>query len=226
MAEEAVNCPFCGFRDDDGYAVQLHIEEHHTEDSPFVINGGRPDSRSKARSLPHAPVRISKSSSSSGGPSQENPWVKCTRPGCGEYVYIAEIQEHLDLHEAAAISENEGKKSTRSRMSYQTSAPIRSSRKAKSASSSANDTPNESSRRSPASSQESLSMSTRKRSSSSAEAGVAPSSRSPRKPPRPSNQSAVTSSPQKLLRTRQPGMNNSSHNSQFGKTILEYFAGT
>ena len=112
MADDAISCPFCGFTGDGEYAIQFHIEEHHTEDSPFVVNNAAPGSELKAPALPPRPRTVSPSSPSSRPPPDENPWLKCTRPDCGEYVAIADIQEHLDLHEAAAISEEEERKST------------------------------------------------------------------------------------------------------------------
>lgn len=90
---QSVACPFCGYSSLRQEVIQLHIEEHHTEDSPFVVNE-RP-------SLPPRPS--SSRDASSGGNStssrEENPWIKCTRPDCGEYIAIAELDEHYRFHE-------------------------------------------------------------------------------------------------------------------------------
>ncbi len=85
-------CPFCGFKGDGEYAVQLHIEEHHTEDSPWIVTNSAPDpsaSNGKAREVP----------SSSNSDSEEDPWIKCTRPGCGSYFHISDVDDHYELHE-------------------------------------------------------------------------------------------------------------------------------
>lgn len=95
MAHE-IACPFCGFRKDDEYAIQLHIEEHHTEDSPFSIMNSAPD-------LP--PRRDARRTDPSE--RRDGEWMKCTRPGCGEYLLVSDVQEHLDFHEAVDASEDD-----------------------------------------------------------------------------------------------------------------------
>lgn len=224
---EAISCPFCGFRGEDAYLIQLHIEEHHTEDSPFVVNGSPPR-------FPPRPGSSSQSAPSSRPVSDENPWVKCTRKGCGEYVAITDIQEHLDLHEAAAISDDEGRKSSGRMNPQDANGSLHPPRVKSEMSQSAHETRENREghtdldgygqyreRRSPGSSKESLSPKSRKRSSSNAETGV---SRSPQKPSRSSRPLSTTNSPQKLQRSSRPTSNNSSHNSQFG-SIVKYFAG-
>ena len=104
---ETVHCPFCGFKSTEAYLIQLHVEEHHTEDSPFVIvNSLPPPKASSSRNI----------SSDEASDSEDSPWVKCTRPGCGEYVLISDIDDHLELHEATAISA-EGAKDSKSQRS-------------------------------------------------------------------------------------------------------------
>lgn len=96
MAREEIACPFCGFKKDDAYAIQLHIEEHHTEDSPFMTVNSAPDPATAQTS------RISAQGATSGN----RDWIKCTRPRCNEYMSVADIQEHLNLHEAIDASED------------------------------------------------------------------------------------------------------------------------
>lgn len=96
--DETLSCPWCGFRDPSDYAIQLHIEEHHTEDSPFAVPACPPSSsHSKAprKSAARSPSR------------SEERWTKCTRQGCGEVVSLAEADEHLATHEAIAAVEDE-----------------------------------------------------------------------------------------------------------------------
>jgi zinc finger-containing ubiquitin peptidase 1 len=93
-----VSCPFCGFQDEYEYHIQLHIEEHHTEDSPFVVTNSKPD-------LPPRPD-ISRQSSSGNSTDSDNPWIHCTRPGCGEYVHISALDEHYDFHQLETRSDH------------------------------------------------------------------------------------------------------------------------
>lgn len=41
------------------------------------------------------------------GSMPDDMWTRCTRPGCGDYVLIYEIDEHLDMHAAIALAETE-----------------------------------------------------------------------------------------------------------------------
>lgn len=88
MAEDII-CPFCGFKTDDQYVIQLHIEEHHTEDSPFAVSEAS------------CSLLYRDDTFSDGNTEADNPWLKCTRPDCGEYMMREDIDEHLELHEAA-----------------------------------------------------------------------------------------------------------------------------
>ncbi|KAF2163503.1 hypothetical protein M409DRAFT_26115 [Zasmidium cellare ATCC 36951] len=100
-----ISCPFCGYESGSEYNVQLHIEERHTDDSPFVPEPERPKKVSRLSKTSNA---SSKGTSSSGTSSMpEDMWTRCTRPGCGEHVLLSEIDEHLDLHAAAALAEQD-----------------------------------------------------------------------------------------------------------------------
>ncbi|CAK3834972.1 Zinc finger with UFM1-specific peptidase domain [Lecanosticta acicola] len=103
---ERVTCPFgCGYRCDNEYSAQLHIEEHHTENSPFIARGNYGPATNSGGDGP------SKARSAASQESMpDDSWTRCTRPGCGEHVLLSEIDEHLDLHTAAALSEQEAQK--------------------------------------------------------------------------------------------------------------------
>ncbi|PIA92091.1 hypothetical protein CB0940_09781 [Cercospora beticola] len=90
-----IRCPFCNSIDGDEYFIQLHIEEYHTEDSPFAVqDGGQHSSANTARD---------------SGSMPGDTWTKCTRRGCGEYVLLSAIDEHLDFHAAAELSDKESR---------------------------------------------------------------------------------------------------------------------
>ncbi|KAI5364871.1 Putative peptidase C78, ubiquitin modifier-specific peptidase 1/ 2 [Septoria linicola] len=91
-----VRCPFCNSIEGDEYTIQLHIEEFHTEDSPFVADVTEPSSSEAANN-------VSRSSNS----MPHDTWTKCTRRGCGEYVLLSAIDKHLDFHTAAELAEQD-----------------------------------------------------------------------------------------------------------------------
>ncbi|SMR59724.1 unnamed protein product [Zymoseptoria tritici ST99CH_3D1] len=101
-------CPFCGFYSNE-YAVQLHIEQQHTEDSPFV-------SQTQEPVAPAAPVSEHNASRTSAE------WTRCTREGCGELIPLAGIDEHLDLHMALDLSQEEDRPPLPPRLRPQTQA--------------------------------------------------------------------------------------------------------
>lgn len=103
---DTITCPFgCGYRCDSQYSAQLHIEEHHTEDSPFIAHEDR---RAAAKQNSNRASHDRRAVSQESMP--EDSWTRCTRPGCGEHVLLSEIDEHLDLHTAEALSEQEAQK--------------------------------------------------------------------------------------------------------------------
>ncbi|EMC97024.1 hypothetical protein BAUCODRAFT_435816 [Baudoinia panamericana UAMH 10762] len=96
-----VSCPFCGVTSPETLVIQAHIEEQHYEtpnqSSVYKAReGSRVDSRHAL--LPNLEHKV---------PESEPQWTKCTRPGCGEYVLLRDIDEHLDVHAALAASETE-----------------------------------------------------------------------------------------------------------------------
>ena len=237
---EVISCPFCGFTGDDEYLIQLHIEEHHTEDSPFVVNESPYETEVRTPALRPRPGSGSglHSAASSRPPSDDNPWVKCTRPACGEYVHISDIQEHLEFHEAAAVSDDDdGERKSSGRSTPQSSdgssnRPTHNKQPSRALTTShyfderhtyLDGYTNQTNRQSPLSTQEAQASTSRKRSASDAETAL---SRSPQKPPRQSKMSSSENSPQKLQRSSRPtSLNNSSHSSQLKGTIIKYFAG-
>lgn len=77
--------------------MQLHIEEHHTEDSPFAVTDPViPPSPQSTGGADSFDMRRGYRQDERDSPS----WIKCTRPGCGEHILVMEIDEHLDMHEA------------------------------------------------------------------------------------------------------------------------------
>ncbi|KAF2766789.1 hypothetical protein EJ03DRAFT_168378 [Teratosphaeria nubilosa] len=93
MAEIA--CPFCGVTSTEAFVVELHIEDVHTETNPIAARDA-----ALARSLASSPPDEATIQ------SRSNEWVRCTRPGCGDYVHVRDIDEHLELHDALAASDN------------------------------------------------------------------------------------------------------------------------
>jgi hypothetical protein len=91
------DCPFCGYHNH-VYAVQLHIEEHHAEETPDVEHAD-----AVAAQTATVPSDDNNSSPSSMPPE----WLRCTREGCGEFIPLTAIDEHLDLHVAVALAEEE-----------------------------------------------------------------------------------------------------------------------
>ena len=126
---EPILCPFCGFKGESEYKIQLHIEEHHTEDSPFVTSHGAslvehrsPPERSPR---PSVPKHDREPEPEFGDHSMlGDSWTKCTRPGCGEYVLLADIDEHLEVHAAIAAVDDAKGSSSDSLRSQSTMTPI------------------------------------------------------------------------------------------------------
>ena len=94
MAESV--CPFCGLKSTEAYAIQLHIEDCHIDESPPSTKNHTIDRSSVARSFSN--------DSREQGLSTDT-WTQCTRAGCGEYVLLTEIDEHLEVHAAILASD-------------------------------------------------------------------------------------------------------------------------
>jgi len=90
---DSVSCPWCGFESRDEYAITLHIEQLHTDDSPFVVRTRSPDSSGRSG-------RATSDIDQQSEPNER--WIKCTRRGCGQYIAEANVDDHLDMHDAIA----------------------------------------------------------------------------------------------------------------------------
>ncbi|KKY20528.1 hypothetical protein UCDDS831_g04575 [Diplodia seriata] len=100
---EVLECPFCAYKDQDSYVLMLHVEERHTDDSPFVVREG-PDEHphhgsSSANGLREAPAEHAA--------VEDERWLLCPNPECGEQIPIEDLSEHLDLHFAERLFESQ-----------------------------------------------------------------------------------------------------------------------
>lgn len=94
---DEIQCPFCGTGSCDPYAIHLHIEECHSENASPIKQHGQLAKISKPNSV------VDGEGSSRTG----NQWAICTRSGCGEYIMLQHMDEHLDVHAALTASEFE-----------------------------------------------------------------------------------------------------------------------
>ena len=115
MGSEVLTCPFCGYQNEDAYFISLHVEQLHTDDSPFQV-------RSTSPPLP-LPKQQHAASSTHNVPVQESQggWVQCPHEDCGEELLLEELNEHLDLHVAEKLSSEDDSSITRSSMASSTS---------------------------------------------------------------------------------------------------------
>jgi len=116
-----LKCPFeCGYKTEDEYSISLHVETDHSELglSPFATRDG--ESLSLARALQceddytrqenqglneasHA-LALSKNAENhlereaTGEDDADTVYVECPQPGCGEYISLLELNDHLDIH--------------------------------------------------------------------------------------------------------------------------------
>ncbi|KAL9093310.1 MAG: hypothetical protein Q9165_004051 [Trypethelium subeluteriae] len=111
MASEPLSCPFCGYETEDSYTITLHVEQYHTDDSPFQVKDTSPllqlpnQHRSNTLSDYYASIKES-----------QDEWVRCPQEECGEEVLLEELNEHLDLHYAEKMSSEDDASVTRSNM--------------------------------------------------------------------------------------------------------------
>ncbi|KAF2999216.1 hypothetical protein E8E13_001127 [Curvularia kusanoi] len=125
---ELLDCPLCDFAvlPADEYALQLHFEQEHTEDSPFVIKDDpdRPSSFASSSNCKHAQDTTSS--------DDDEKTVACPEPDCGELILLGDLNDHLDLHAAESLSFDETARKYRSHHSssnMQKSAATRHSHK-------------------------------------------------------------------------------------------------
>ncbi|RYO79874.1 hypothetical protein DL766_000946 [Monosporascus sp. MC13-8B] len=81
------SCPFCGFQAEREYAMLLHMETLHSEDrSPFIVDGE--DSGIRAAGV------------NTASNDEENLVCECPVDGCGEFITLAELDDHVGFHAA------------------------------------------------------------------------------------------------------------------------------
>ena len=100
-------CPFsCGttFSRNDWYQLALHIEEEHTEDSPFVVReDGAASEGEEGNADDSGPSTTSSTEAdneSTDSEEEKDEYVLCPEEDCGEVVPLIEYTDHLDLHQA------------------------------------------------------------------------------------------------------------------------------
>lgn len=101
---ELLDCPLCDFTvlPTDDYVLQLHFEQVHTEDSPFVIKDDpEPLPSPLGSSFKRKHVQDTTSS------DDEENTVGCPEPDCGEEVLLDDFNHHLELHAAESLSFDE-----------------------------------------------------------------------------------------------------------------------
>ncbi|KAJ4358908.1 hypothetical protein N0V95_002614 [Ascochyta clinopodiicola] len=101
---ELLDCPLCDFTvlPTDEYILQLHFEQVHTENSPFIIEDDPeplPPSVGSSSKCKHVQATTSS--------DDEETTVACPEPDCGELVLLDDFNDHLDLHAAESLSFDE-----------------------------------------------------------------------------------------------------------------------
>lgn len=86
-----VSCPFCSITYEQEWSqmLTLHIQEQHAETGES--SESVPDPKEPENASPPAIQELAGS---------HDDWVACTEPECEEYVMLADLAEHLDIHEA------------------------------------------------------------------------------------------------------------------------------
>lgn len=113
MAAQQLACPFCPFEDADEYFLRLHIEELHTDNSPFAIKHQEPDTSDDLQ-LPRACIALD---NDHGGDDQIERYVECPEDECGESILLSDLNEHLDFHLAEQVGLDEEQPNTSSSLS-------------------------------------------------------------------------------------------------------------
>ncbi|KAL6708231.1 hypothetical protein ACN47E_003415 [Coniothyrium glycines] len=101
-----LECPMCDFtaHPSDDYILQLHFEQIHTEDSPFVVHD---DTESGLPALPPRPSSKRRHGSETPTADEEESTVVCPKPDCGEAILLSDYNDHLDFHTAESLSFDE-----------------------------------------------------------------------------------------------------------------------
>jgi hypothetical protein len=96
-------CDFTVLPTDD-YILQLHFEQVHTTDSPFIIHD---DPEPLPSMLPSNPSSSRKHVRDTTSSDEEEETVMCPEPDCGEVVLLIDLNDHLDYHTAESLSFDE-----------------------------------------------------------------------------------------------------------------------
>lgn len=104
MTSSSLKCPFCEFEDADEYFLVLHIEELHTEDSPFAVTDQAATSQDASQLHDSAAGRDEVVRD-----DQLEQYVDCPESECGEKILLSDLNEHLDFHlaERATLEEEQ-----------------------------------------------------------------------------------------------------------------------
>jgi hypothetical protein len=99
-----LECPMCDFTvlPTDDYILQLHFEQVHTTDSPFIIQD---DPEPPLPTPTRRPAPDAEDTPSSD--DEEDSTVTCPDPDCGELVPLIDFNDHLDFHAAESLSFDE-----------------------------------------------------------------------------------------------------------------------
>ena len=106
---ELLECPMCQFTvlPKDDYILQLHFEQVHTADSPFIIED---DPEPLPPSLPPRPSsgpQGAEDTPSSSSSDQGDSSMVCPELNCAEVVPLSDFKDHLDYHNAETLSFDE-----------------------------------------------------------------------------------------------------------------------
>ena len=101
-----LECPMCDFTvlPTDDYILQLHFEQVHTTDSPFVIHD---DPEPLPSSFLPDPSSSRKHVLDTTSSDEEDDTVICPEGDCGEVVLLIDLNDHLDYHIAESLSLDE-----------------------------------------------------------------------------------------------------------------------
>lgn len=115
-----LECPMCDFtvRPTDDYILQLHFEQAHTTDSPFIIED---DPEPLPPSLPRPSSKRMHANQGTPASNQQEGTVLCPEPECGELVLLDDFNDHLNYHAAETLSFDETTQKYRSHRSHRSS---------------------------------------------------------------------------------------------------------
>ena len=100
---EILTCPFCDYKQDNGYQMLLHVEILHTEDgeSPFAIKDGLEAARQSS-----TPVKAATAKNPASSDITDVKFIQCPYH-CGEQVPADDLQFHTDFHLAEDMANHD-----------------------------------------------------------------------------------------------------------------------